>query len=121
VAFAVGTSGLHCQGSDATLLVGTNAPGFSSDAPAPDPSALTAQGIEAPDASAEGAQHSTFLSTLDEVSHACGSGLLTLAGDVSLDRYPYLQQVTADSALVLFTTKDVGPQPVLRVTSPGGE
>jgi hypothetical protein len=112
---------LHCQGSDATLLLGGNAPGSTSEPGGMEPPAFTTHDMHAADDSSEGASPSGATSTLDELSRACGSGVLTLAGDQALDRHPYLQQVTDTSALVLFTTRVVGPEPVLELRSADGE
>lgn len=119
--FALLVCALHCQGSDATRLLGANPPGDTSDPGETEPSAFTTQGMSASDASSSDAPSSGAASTLDELERACGPGALTLAGDQALDRYPYLQHVTATSAVVLFTTRDVGPAPVLQLKSPGGE
>jgi hypothetical protein len=61
-----------------------------------------------------------ILSALSFAEH-CGSGEFTERGQGSIYREPYLQNVTADSATVLFTTND-GAQSGDRVevTLPGG-
>jgi len=119
--FATLAFALHCQGADATLLTGESTPGYAPGSDGMEQSAFTTSGAETSDTASEGASPSGAVSTLDELGRACGSGALTLAGDQELDRYPYLQRVTATSARVLFTTRDVGLDPVLTLTSSGGE
>jgi acid phosphatase type 7 len=50
---------------------------------------------------------------------SCGSGALTLEGETTLRRTPYLQQVTATSALVVFTSAPES-EVTIDVTRPDG-
>jgi predicted phosphodiesterase len=50
----------------------------------------------------------------------CGTGQLTSLGAQTLDRAPYLQQVSATSALVLFTSSGEGEVHTLTLTRPSG-
>lgn len=101
-------------------MVGANAPDIALDSGALEPSEPIAA-WRVVSAAAQARAAAASVSTLDELVAACGSGLLTSAGDQTLDRHPYLQQVTSTSALVLFTTRDVGPDPVLKLTRPSGQ
>src|SRR6187402_1412560 len=56
-----------------------------------------------------------------ELDDQCGRGRLTVGGAAQLHRAPYLQQVSATSALVLFTLNDDVPGPTLTLTRPSGE
>ena len=56
-----------------------------------------------------------------ELDEQCGRGRLTIGGEAQLHRAPYLQQVSATSALVLFTLNDAVPGPTLTLTRPSGE
>ncbi|HTV24778.1 MAG TPA: metallophosphoesterase family protein [Polyangiaceae bacterium] len=42
-------------------------------------------------------------------------------GPATIDRTPYLQQVTSDAAAILFTTLALGPQPTLTLSRPSGK
>lgn len=56
--------------------------------------------------------------TLDRQAQ-CGRGTLTSAGEVEIDRMPYVQRVESTSAVVMFTTTGAAPPPSLELTRPG--
>jgi hypothetical protein len=58
-------------------------------------------------------------SPLSALHDACGDGAPTAFGETTLQRQPYLQQVTTDAALVGWVTGDIGAQHV-EITAPGG-
>lgn len=57
----------------------------------------------------------------EELVAVCGDGELTLAGAERVDRRPYLQQVSATSALALFTLRQKEAAPALTLTLPDGQ
>jgi calcineurin-like phosphoesterase family protein len=59
-------------------------------------------------------------SPTESQARQCGAGGLSPVGDQQMDRLPYLQQVSATSALVLFTTRGVQARPTLELALPGG-
>jgi hypothetical protein len=56
----------------------------------------------------------------EQLDLACGSGALTSSGESQIYRKPYLQNVTATSAVVLFTTREPVDSATLHVSLPGG-
>ncbi len=117
---AIAISGLmwHCRETDVThtneaavLGGGLEDPDSSAPAQVAGPSEPAAETAAlSPDAS----------SPVAALRAACGSGVLTAPGKQAIDRKPYLQQVTATSAAVLFTTRGLGLEPTLRLTRPAG-
>lgn len=50
----------------------------------------------------------------------CGQGVLTSAGEVEIERMPYVQRVESTSAVVMFTTRGAASPPSLELARPGG-
>jgi calcineurin-like phosphoesterase family protein len=117
-AIAIAGSMGHCRETDVTHTneaVGLGRSPESPDAAAPAP--LAGPSEPAAEAAALSPDVSSPVALL---TAACGSGVLTAAGKRAIDRKPYLQQVTATSAAVLFTTRGLGLEPTLRLTGPAG-
>jgi acid phosphatase type 7 len=75
---------------------------------------------EQEDASATPEASAGSLSLTEQLDLACGSGALTPSAGSLISRRPYIQNVTATSAVVQFTTREPMPPATLHVMAPGG-
>ncbi len=124
-ALAIIGAGWGCDGSDVTFARGyepTPEEAESEEEELSDPAAGVASAQDEGSIPAFGAplEPSGAASPTQDLVLACGSGALTADGGQALDRLPYVQNVTATSAVLLFTTRELGQEPTIRLTKPSG-
>jgi calcineurin-like phosphoesterase family protein len=120
----------HCRGSDLTVTHGPEPSVRDSELRGAQDSPAPTGMAPAPHDAGQRRGDPAFAAALPEVDitsatapliSACGSGRLTPIGEHYVARRPYVQNVTATSAVILLTTRELGVAPALVLTRPSGE